>query len=54
MGIAVHPYISGAAHRIKYIDKIFEYMKEHEGVLFMTGEEILDWYDDVVAKSFGS
>ncbi len=50
MGIAVHPYISGAAHRIKYIDKIFQYMKEHEGVLFMTGEEILDWYDDVVAK----
>jgi peptidoglycan/xylan/chitin deacetylase (PgdA/CDA1 family) len=50
MGIAVHPYISGAAHRIKYIDKIFEYMKEHEDVLFMTGEEILDWYDDVVAK----
>jgi peptidoglycan/xylan/chitin deacetylase (PgdA/CDA1 family) len=49
MGIAVHPYISGAAHRIKYIDKIFEYMKEHEGVLFMTGEEILDWYNDTVA-----
>jgi peptidoglycan/xylan/chitin deacetylase (PgdA/CDA1 family) len=40
MGIAVHPYISGAAHRIKYIDKIFEYMKEHEGV---------DWYNDTVA-----
>ncbi|MFB0507748.1 MAG: polysaccharide deacetylase family protein [Thermodesulfobacteriota bacterium] len=50
MGIAVHPYISGAAHRIKYIDKILEYMKDHEGVLFMTGEEILDWYNDVVAK----
>ena len=49
MGIAVHPYVSGAAHRIKYIDKIFEYMKKHEGVLFMTGEEILDWYNDVVA-----
>ncbi len=45
MGIAVHPYVSGAAHRIKYIDKIFEYMKKHDGVLFMTGEEILDWYD---------
>lgn len=50
MGIAVHPYISGAAHRIKYIDKIFQYMREHDGVLFMTGEEILDWYNDVVAK----
>jgi peptidoglycan/xylan/chitin deacetylase (PgdA/CDA1 family) len=50
MGIAVHPYVSGAAHRIKYIDKIFEYMKEHDGVLFMTGEEILDWYNEVVGK----
>lgn len=50
MGIAVHPYISGAAHRIKYIDKIFQYIKEHEGVLFMTGEEILDWYNDVATK----
>jgi peptidoglycan/xylan/chitin deacetylase (PgdA/CDA1 family) len=50
MGIAVHPYVSGAAHRIKYIDKIFEYMKSHDGVLFMTGEEILDWYDEVVGK----
>ena len=50
MGIAVHPYVSGAAHRIKYIDKIFEYMKKHEGVLFMTGEEILDWYDEVIGK----
>lgn len=50
MGIAVHPYVSGAAHRIKYIDKIFEYMKKHDGVLFMTGEEILDWYDEVVGK----
>jgi len=53
MGIAVHPYISGASHRIKYIDMIFEYMKGHEGVLFMTGEEILDWYDDIVVKERG-
>jgi peptidoglycan/xylan/chitin deacetylase (PgdA/CDA1 family) len=50
MGIAVHPYVSGAAHRIKYIDKILGYMKGHEGVLFMTGEEILDWYNEVVAQ----
>jgi peptidoglycan/xylan/chitin deacetylase (PgdA/CDA1 family) len=51
MGIAVHPYVSGAAHRIKYIDMLFEYMKEHDGVVFMTGEEILDWYDDVVGPT---
>jgi allantoinase len=50
MGISMHPYVSGAAHRIKYIDKIMEYIKGHEDVLFMTGEEILDWYNDVVAQ----
>lgn len=44
MAIAVHPYVTGAPHRIKYFDQIFEYMKRYEGVLFMTGEEILDWY----------
>ena len=47
----MHPYVSGAAHRIKYIEMLLEYMKRHEGVVFMTGEEILDWYDDVVAKA---
>jgi allantoinase len=51
MGVAVHPYVTGAAHRIKYLDMLFDYIKLHEGVIFMTGEEILDWYDDVVAKA---
>ncbi|UCB50391.1 MAG: polysaccharide deacetylase family protein [Deltaproteobacteria bacterium] len=50
MGISMHPYVSGAAHRIKYIDKILQYIKEHEHVLFMTGEEILDWYNDTLVK----
>lgn len=44
MCVAVHPYVSGAAHRIKYFRQIFDYMKQHEGVVFMTGGEILDWY----------
>lgn len=51
MGIAVHPYVSGAAHRTRYIDMLFEYMKKHEGVVFMTGEEILDWYNEVVGPN---
>ena len=45
----MHPYVMGAAHRIKYLDKIIEYIKGHEGVVFMTGEEILDWYNDATA-----
>ena len=51
MCISTHPYITGVAHRIKYYDRIFEYMKQFEGVVFMTGSEILDWYNE--ATSYG-
>ena len=44
MCVSTHPYITGAAHRIKYYNMIFEYMRQYEGVVFMTGSEILDWY----------
>ena len=44
MAMSTHPYITGVPHRIRYYDQIFEYIKGHEGVLFMTGSEILDWY----------
>lgn len=46
MAIAVHPYLTGVPHRIGYFEKIFEYIKGHEGVVFMTGSEILDWYKE--------
>jgi allantoinase len=44
MTIAVHPYIHGVPHRIKYFRKIFEELSNKPGVVFMTGAEILDWY----------
>ena len=47
MAISTHPYITGVPHRIRYYDRIFEYIKGHQGVLFMTGSEILDWYREV-------
>ena len=49
MAVSVHPYISGVPHRIRYYDQVFEYIKGHEGVLFMTGAEILDWYKGAVS-----
>lgn len=49
MAIAVHPFITGAAHRIKYFNKVFDFLKEQEGVIFMTGSEILDWYKGATA-----
>ncbi len=45
MCVSTHPYITGAAHRIKYYGKIFEYIRQHDDVVFMTGSEILDWYN---------
>ena len=44
MAIAVHPYIHGVPHRIKYFRRIFEELSSKPGVVFMTGAEILDWY----------
>ncbi|MBI2372273.1 MAG: polysaccharide deacetylase family protein [Deltaproteobacteria bacterium] len=44
MAIAVHPYISGVPHRIKYLDRLYAHLRKHKGVLFWTGEEILQWY----------
>ncbi len=44
MAIAVHPYITGAPHRIKYYEKALESLKERPDVVFWTGERILDWY----------
>ena len=50
MCISTHPYITGAAHRIKYYDAIFDYISRFEGVVFMTGSEILDWYNSQVGN----
>jgi len=46
MAIGVHPYVTGAAHRVRYFREALEYAAGHKGVLFWTGEEILDWYLD--------
>ena len=44
MAIAIHPYISGQPHRIKYLEEVYDYCRQQEGVLFMNGEEILEWW----------
>jgi peptidoglycan/xylan/chitin deacetylase (PgdA/CDA1 family) len=44
MAIAVHPYISGVPHRIKYFETVLAHLKKQKGVVFWTGEQILDWY----------
>ena len=51
MAIAVHPYITGVPHRIGYFETILERLSARQGVLFWTGEQILDWYKGAVAAA---
>jgi len=44
MAISLHPYITGAAHRIKYLEELYAYISEKPGVKMWTGEQVLDWY----------
>src|SRR5690606_17900941 len=38
MAISIHPYITGVPHRIRFLDELLGYIRQKEGVAFMTGE----------------
>jgi peptidoglycan/xylan/chitin deacetylase (PgdA/CDA1 family) len=42
--LAIHPYLSGQPHRIKYVEAIYDHARKFDHVLYWTGEEILEWY----------
>ena len=44
MSISIHPYLTGVPHRIGYFEELLDYIQKKDGVLFWTGERILDWY----------
>ena len=44
MALAVHPYISGSPHRIRYVAETLEHIASQPGVHVWNGEQILDWY----------
>jgi peptidoglycan/xylan/chitin deacetylase (PgdA/CDA1 family) len=50
MAIAVHPYIHGVPHRIKYFEAVYDYIRRKKGVWFTTGEGIADWYRQGAAR----
>ena len=47
LGVPLHPMISGQPLRIKYLQLAIAHMKEHQGVWFATGSEIIDAYQAV-------
>jgi allantoinase len=44
MAIAIHPYISGQPHRIKYLEAVYDHIARHAGIVHWQGREILEWY----------
>lgn len=44
MAIALHPYLYGTPHRIRFLDKALAHIKGHSDVWWATGEEIADHY----------
>lgn len=44
MCISLHPYLSGRAHRIKYLDEALAYIRSHDAVWHTTGDDIAEYY----------
>ena len=56
MCIALHPYLIGQPHRVKYLDDLLGYIMSHDGVWQTTADEIAEhyianYYDDAVAHA---
>jgi allantoinase len=44
MAISLHPYITGVAHRIGHLERLYAHIRSRPGVLMWTGGQIYDWY----------
>ena len=44
MALAMHTYLSGSPHRIRYVREAFEKILSKPGVVCWDGVEILDWF----------
>jgi peptidoglycan/xylan/chitin deacetylase (PgdA/CDA1 family) len=58
MCLAIHPYLMGMPHRVRYLDEIFDHVLSHDAVWPTTAGEIARWfidhhYDEFVAHAAG-
>ena len=44
MAVSVHPYITGAPHRIGYLEELLAHIRTRGGAHLWTGGQVLDWY----------
>ncbi|WBY03019.1 polysaccharide deacetylase family protein [Ramlibacter tataouinensis] len=44
MAFGVHPYVTGAAHRIRYFEEMLDLFAGREGVQFWNGDQIHGWF----------
>lgn len=44
MSFAIHPYIMGVPHRIDTLESMLDELLARDGLMFMQGDEIADWY----------
>lgn len=44
LGIALHPFLIGSPHRIRYLDRALAHIASHRDVWFATGSEIIAAY----------
>jgi peptidoglycan/xylan/chitin deacetylase (PgdA/CDA1 family) len=44
LAFGVHPYVSGASHRIRYFETLLDHLQNTPGVAFMNGDAIRAWY----------
>ena len=44
MSFAIHPYITGVPHRIGMLEDLLDALLALDGLVFMQGDAIADWY----------
>ena len=51
MGIALHPFLIGATHRIRYLDRALAHITGHDHVWLATGSDIIAAYRDATKRT---